>query len=215
MRCQEYGETNQELLDKLSVILKQRQAYSGDCNDDRTIAAERFLRLIREQGAAGTYRSSESRAETYSKAVKALFVSGIIVSVVLAMSTGLSAIPFSYFTMILIASRLADILSTVFALQVPGMIETNPGSDPHRLSSGFLMTNVLYCLKWIGLGMLLSMWSPTLGRITMLTYSISSFAVTISNLYQAVAMSRVSTFFHVTSSGIVGFCVFNLLKVLK
>jgi len=159
--------------------------------------------------------SLEERAALYNEIASKTFVLGGITSVVLAIATPFKNISFGTFVIILFASRLADILSTIFCLRMPWAFESNPYSEAHRLSPGCIFKNlagILLCLVPI---YLLNLWFPEVVKVLLLTYAVAGFIAAASNLYQTFSLARSSAMVFVVSNSIVGTGVFFLLKFLS
>jgi len=159
--------------------------------------------------------SLEERATLYSGSMNIILALGCISALVIAAALPFKSISFAAFVIILLVSRAADILSTVFGLQMPGMIESNPHSDMHRLSPEFIFKYASGLLFYTGFAYLLSYWCPLAAKVMLLAQAMVGFVVTASNLYQTLFQSRSGMAFFVISSSIMGTGVYFLLKFLS
>ncbi len=148
--------------------------------------------------------SREERARVYKNSTRKIFVLGWIASVVLAAAVPLKDISFFSFAVILLASRAADILSTLLCLQMPWVYEANPNCDARRLSPEFLSQHIFRILSVIGFTCLLDQFCPLLARVILLAYAMSSFVVSISNLNQTFCMRKSSMGFYLFCNAALG-----------
>lgn len=198
-----YNQISKEDLELLSRLLPQQ--------------SRSFLQespYIEQRVSVESGPSLEERRRYYNGIVKDTFVLAGITSAALAIVTPFRSIPFCAFAVILFASRIADVLSTIFCLRIPTMYETNPHCEAHRLSAEVICKHLFSLLALLGPAYLLSLCSPIPIKLLLLTYTISSFVVAVSNLYQAFSLSRASTLCYAISSSLVGICVLFLARLL-
>lgn len=196
-----YSQINEEELELLKKILIEQGVSS--------LRSQSYLDprlIIRDEP------SLQERAEFYHKLTKKVDILAGVASIVLATFVPFKDISFTTFAVILFASRLADILSTIFCLQMPWMIEANPRCDAHSLSPEFVFRHLIKISLNLVPAYLLSLWFPVPVKILLLTYAIGGFIATASNLYQVFSLNKTNTAILAISNGAIGTGIYFLLK---
>lgn len=97
----------------------------------------------------------------------------------------LKSVPWIFLIGLLVASRIADIISTKIVLALGG-VETNPLSDPHDISK-LISLQVFQVLISVGISFLLGLINPWLKNGFLIVFSLIGFEAFFANLGQVFA----------------------------
>lgn len=129
--------------------------------------------------------SDDERKSFYFKSLLISFVVYAILFACLSFFFPLKNIPWGLMIYIFIASRIADIVSTLFALAL-GATETNPMSDPHNIG-GLISLQTIQVFMVVGLSFLLGLINPWLKIGLLFVFSLMGFQAFLANVGQALS----------------------------
>ncbi|MCM8802983.1 MAG: hypothetical protein NC827_06725 [Candidatus Omnitrophica bacterium] len=157
--------------------------------------------------------SEAERIKMYFKNFYQLFILSFIASIILFLRIpSLGSIGWGKFVILFLVSRIADIVSTLIALQFPWMIETNPIAEVKTLNGSFWIVQFQSILRLIFITFFFYLLFPKLGIFFLLTYTLMGFIVTFTNLFQSFFMIPSNLFMNLIATSIVSFGVYHLLK---
>jgi len=158
--------------------------------------------------------SDIQRAEIYFMNFFQLLFFSIVATFVFCFKLPLVELSLGRYVSIFLISRGADLVTTMIALQMPWLMESNPLSDARSLNGDFWPAQFLGVGMWILISHLLYLFVPGLGIFTLLVFSLIGFTAAFTNLFQAFFMMPTNPVINGFAVTIVSIIIFHILKVL-